>query len=152
MASFAERLDPSCCVVGLEADSREDVIRSLVGLLDRAGACADAGQLARDVLEREKLMPTGLGEGCAVPHAQSAGASRTAVAAAVLARPVDFGAPDDRGARLVFLIAGPPDSAAAHLKLLARLARLLHDPDFREVALASRDGAALRSLVVRDED
>ena len=152
MASLGERLELSCCVTGLEADDRAGVIKALVGLLDRAGACSDAALLERDVNAREELMPTGLGEGCAVPHAQSAGASRIAVAAAVLARPVDFRAPDGVPARLVFLMAGPPDSATTHLKLLAKLARLLHDPDFRAAALASRDGPALRALVVSGED
>lgn len=147
MAGLRDYLDPDCVVAGLEETDREGVVRSLVKLLAAAGKVLDPETLVRDVLERERLAPTGLGEACAVPHAQSASVETTVLAAASLAKPVDFCAPDNKPASLVFLMAGPKDSAGLHLKLLSKLARFMHDPEFRQAALQAADGPALSDLI-----
>lgn len=147
MASLREYLDPACVAVDVQADDREAAIRALVRIAHAARALNDPELLIRDVLERERLAPTGLGESCAVPHAHSDGIADTRLVVARLARPVDFGAPDDIDARLVVLMAGPRDSAGLHLKLLSKLARMLHDADFRAAALAAPDAAGLARLI-----
>ena len=49
---------------------------------------------------------------------------------------------------LLFLLAGPRDSAAVHLRLLSKLARLLSDPEFRRALLDAPDGVALAGLIL----
>ncbi len=145
MGTLRATLDPSCVTLGLAARTSEEVITALVGLLGAAGAVPDPALLLRDVIERERSFPTGLEEGCAIPHANSDAMASTRLAVARLAAPVDFGAPDGP-ASLVVLMAGPRDATGTHLKLLSKLARLLHDPEFREAAGAAPDAAALASL------
>lgn len=152
MALVSDYLDPGCVASGLDASSSTEAITTLVGLLAGAGKLKDERKLLGDVLARERLTPTGLEEGCAVPHAQSDALESTAIAVATFKNPVDFGAPDGRGATLVFLLAGPKNCAGLHLKLLSKLARFMHDPAFRDAAKAARDADALTSLIrERDE-
>ncbi len=148
MASLREYLDPACVAVDVQADDKESAIRALVRIAESARAVKDPELLIRDILERERLAPTGLGESCAVPHAHSDGIADTRLVFARLARAVDFGAPDDKDARLVVLMAGPKDSAGLHLKLLSKLARILHDENFRASALAAPDAAGLARLIL----
>ncbi|MBN1242048.1 MAG: PTS sugar transporter subunit IIA [Spirochaetales bacterium] len=146
MANLRGHLAETGAAVGIPAAGKEDAIRRLVGLLGNDAAIADADALVEAVLEREFLSPTGVGEGCALPHAHSNAVAELRIAVATLATGVDFGGPDGKPARLVVLMVGPESSAGLHLKLLAKLARLLHDPSFRAKALAAPDGKALANL------
>lgn len=77
--------------VGLEASNREEVIRSLIALLEQGGHVKES--FLEAVLEREHSFPTGLptGEiGVAIPHGDSVHVLRSAVAVGVLAQPVKF--------------------------------------------------------------
>lgn len=148
MASIRDYLEPGRVRVGLAAEGKESLIRAMVGLLADDAAIDDAEAVAAAVLERERLTPTGLGEGCAIPHAHSPACRATRLAIATLARPIGFDAPDGAPAWLIILLVGPTDAAGAHLKLLSKLARFLHDPDFRASALAAADASALYELFV----
>ncbi|MBU1080693.1 MAG: PTS sugar transporter subunit IIA, partial [Spirochaetes bacterium] len=96
---------------------------------------------------REKLSSTGIGEGVAIPHALMEGVAATTMAVARLAEPVDFDAEDGGPVDLVFMIAGPRSDTGGHLKLLSKLARTLHDPEFRKAAREAPDGPALARLI-----
>jgi PTS system fructose-specific IIC component len=139
---------PSCAAVEVRAATKTDAISMLVDLLAAAGKAPDRAGLLAAVMEREALAPTGLGEDCAIPHAQTDTVSETAIAAIRLAVPMDFGAPDGTKARLVFLIVGPKDSAALHLRYLSRLARVLSDPDFHDAAIAAPDATAFSATLL----
>jgi len=141
-------LSPDRAAVGVRAASKREAIAALVDLLATAGKAPDRDALLAAVLEREALAPTGLGDDCAIPHAQTDAVAETSVAVVRLAEPVDFGAPDGSPARLLFLLAGPRDSAAVHLRLLSKLARLLSDPEFRRALLEAPDGVALAGLIL----
>ncbi len=139
---------PSCAAVDVRAATKADAIAALVDLLAAAGKAPDRAGLLTAVMEREALAPTGLGEDCAIPHAQTDTVMETAIAAIRLAAPMDFGAPDGTSARLVFLIVGPKDSAALHLRYLSRLARVRSDPGFHDSAIAASDPAAFSATLL----
>ena len=62
-------------------------------------------------------------------------------------RPVDFEALDGQPVDLVFLLLAPEGAGADHLKALARVARLLRDPDIARKLRESRDAEALYSVL-----
>ena len=148
MAALSSYFDADRCAVGVRAGTKAEAVAALVDLLAATGKAPDRAGLVRAVMDREALAPTGLGDDCAIPHAQTDAVSETSLAAIRLSEPLDFGAPDGTPARLVFLIAGPKDSAALHLRLLSRLARTLSDPDFRDAALAAPDASAFAAAIL----
>lgn len=87
----------------------------------------------RDIFEtlnnREKLGSTGVGNGVAIPHGKHVGLDRIVGVFARLAAPIDFEALDDQPVDLMFLLLAPEDAGAEHLKTLARVARILREPD-----------------------
>jgi mannitol/fructose-specific phosphotransferase system IIA component (Ntr-type) len=54
------------------------------------------------------------------------------MAAGVTAMPVDFDALDGQPVRLFFILIGPETAAAAHIKALRRISRLVRRDDIRE--------------------
>ncbi len=131
MGGLCTRLLPECVLLDPLQQDKERVIRQLVDRLASSHSITDPDTLFEQVMEREKLGSTCLGFGCAVPHARTDSAGTTVIAAARLNPPVSMDAPDGEPVSLVFLMAGPEKSAALHLRLLSKLARLLHSDSLR---------------------
>ena len=102
-------------------------------------------------MAREELASTCLGSGCAVPHAHSETLSTSLLAAARITPPADLETPDGHPISLVFLLVGPSKNTVVHLKLLSKLARLLHDEVFRHQLLASDCAEAFHALICKQE-
>ena len=64
-----------------------------------------------------------------------------------LDRPVDFEALDGQPVDLVFLLLAPEGAGADHLKALARVARLLRDPEVARKLRDARDAEALYAVL-----
>lgn len=145
---FSETLHPRAVKVPLDAATRDDAIRELVGLLVGSGAvpAGEAPALIDAVLAREQQRSTGIGEGLAVPHAKSQGIGGIAMAAGTLREPVDFRSIDRQPVRLVCMIVAPPDRIADHIQALARVSRLFSSAHAREAAFGAASAEALRAI------
>ncbi|MGH3347529.1 MAG: PTS sugar transporter subunit IIA [Nocardioides sp.] len=127
-------------------DAKQDVIRSLAGIVGDAGRSHDVEQLVADVLAREDASATGLPGGIAIPHCRTAGVEEPTLVFARLEPKVDFGARDGP-ADLVFLIAAPSLGDADHLTILTRLARALVKPVFADALRGARAPVDVVALV-----
>lgn len=99
------------------------------------------------LLQREKLGSTGIGHGIAIPHGKLPQLDRLFGLFARLDRPIDFESLDGQPVDLIFLLLAPEDAGADHLKALARVARLLRDPDIAHKLRESRDADALYAVL-----
>ena len=77
-------------IVGLESDSKEAIIEELVGCLQIGTAITDREKVLQAVLDREKIMSTGIGDGIAIPHGKSDAVTGLAAALGIHKRGVDF--------------------------------------------------------------
>jgi NhaP-type Na+/H+ or K+/H+ antiporter/mannitol/fructose-specific phosphotransferase system IIA component (Ntr-type) len=111
-------------------------VASLIGaIVDRVVAVEPAvprDATVRDLLEREKTLPSALGYGVAVPHAYTEGIESRLCAIARVPAGVDFGARDGEPVRLVFLLLSPSGDPEGHLATLAEIARLLVAAEVRD--------------------
>lgn len=121
LASF---LDPRRMAVGQQVTSRQNLLKTLVGLLERSGVSLDALHVTSVLEKREAKCSTGIGQGLAVPHAAIEGLESTVLSVVSLARPMDFDAVDGKPIRLAILVLSPPSRTEEHLGLLARIARI----------------------------
>jgi PTS system nitrogen regulatory IIA component len=64
-----------------------------------------------------------------------------------LERPVDFESLDGQPVSLIFLLLAPEGAGADHLKALARVARVLRDPDTARKLRESRDAEAIYAVL-----
>ena len=93
--------------------------------------------------QREKLGTTGIGEGVAIPHARLPDLGRLIGIFIRLAVPIDYDALDNAPVDLIFLLLAPESASALQLKALARVARLLRDP---ELSAALRNEPSAETL------
>lgn len=99
------------------------------------------------LLQREKLGSTGIGHGIAIPHGKLPKLDRLFGLFARLERPIDFESLDGQQVDLIFLLLAPEGAGADHLKALARVARLLRDPDIANKLRESRDADAIYAVL-----
>ncbi|MCX7630174.1 MAG: PTS IIA-like nitrogen regulatory protein PtsN [Geminicoccaceae bacterium] len=139
-------LAPDRVLLGLRATSKRQVLQSLAQAAARVTG-VDASAILDALVQRERLGTTGLGGGIAIPHARIAELATPTAFFARLAKPVDFEAVDDQPVDIVFLLLVPEGAGADHLKVLARIARLLRDPDLLAELRRCEDRTRVHALL-----
>ncbi len=117
-------------IVDLKGESKEEIITELVNSLPIGDAITDRDQALQAVLDREKIMSTGIGDGIAIPHGKSAAVNELVAAMGTQRRGMDFDALDGEPAYVFFLLVSPTRSSGPHIKALARISRLLKNEEF----------------------
>jgi PTS system nitrogen regulatory IIA component len=124
---LTELLPVSRILLQGKAHGKQDVLGELARLLGE-GDAALSQQVLGGLLDREEVMSTGIGHGIAIPHARLAAITEMKLALARYPHGVSFQSLDDQPVLLAFGVIGPPAEADRHVKLLARIARLVKQP------------------------
>lgn len=138
---------PEDIIPDLSAETKEDVLNELAGKVAEQHPGLDREVLLRILLERERLGSTGIGDGIAIPHGKLKQLDKPRMAFGRSLQGVDFNALDGRRVHLFFLLIAPEDAVGVHLKMLARISRILKDPDVRKGLLAAPDAAAIFAII-----
>ncbi|MCC6644486.1 MAG: PTS sugar transporter subunit IIA [Polyangiaceae bacterium] len=101
--------------------------------------------------EREALQTTGIGDGVAMPHGTLEGAAGQVGALLICPGGADFESIDDKPANILFAVVGPRH-AVEHLKVLARISKVLRSSGFRERLLEQRDARSAFHLLSAEDD
>ena len=144
---LSELLSTERIRVPLGSHSKADLLRELVRLaVGTAGENTVEGIL--DAVEaREAQVSTALGGGLAVPHGRTDLVSEVSLAAGIVRDVADYIALDGTPVRVAFLVLTPVAASGQHVKLLSRIARLMHNPESREALLASQTSDQFMSVI-----
>jgi PTS system nitrogen regulatory IIA component len=137
-------------IADLKAQDKKGILEELVTPI---AAIADLNQedLVRVLMERERLGSTGIGGGIGIPHGKLSDLESLVLGFGLCRKGVDFESMDGRLTHIFFLLMTPENSTGLHLKLLARISKILkHDP-FRERLLNATDSDEIYSII-EDED
>jgi PTS system nitrogen regulatory IIA component len=148
---LSEILHPECVRIPLASSTKEGVLRELVGLLPSSGDEAVRDQLLSAVLEREKRMSTGIGQGLAIPHGKSDRVSTMEIGFGITRTPIDFDALDGDPVDMFFLLVSPPDMTGPHIKALAQISRMLSSDSLRDELGAATAAEQVLDLFRREE-
>jgi PTS system nitrogen regulatory IIA component len=116
-------------ILFLQASTRDEVLGQMIQALD----VPDRELLHQAILERERIVSTGIGLGVAIPHAKLKGYSDFFIGVGVLAgRGVEWNALDGCAVRLVFLIGGPEHQQREYLNILSHVTMAIKETDRRK--------------------
>lgn len=152
MDGIGKRLQPGCILIDPQERNRDLIIGKMVERLAIVGTIANPALVVQEIMKREALCSTDIGFGCAIPHAHTAFLDTTVIAAARISPPLAAQGPDKTPLSLIFLMVGPENQAGLHLKLLSKLARLLHDAGFRDKLNAAENAKEFHQLVCQKEE
>ena len=148
---LTELLPPDRIRVPLVATDKPAALRELTQMLAER-LFIDAEALLGPVLERERMLSTGIGHGIAIPHAKSSLVSELSLVAGSSPGGVPFDALDGEPVRLFFLLIGPESGAGQHVKALSRIARLVRRESIRGALFAAPTADDFHRLLVEAEE
>ncbi|RMF12165.1 MAG: PTS IIA-like nitrogen-regulatory protein PtsN [Alphaproteobacteria bacterium] len=137
-------------VAALRVSSKKQALQELSArAADLTGL--DSREILDVLLEREKLGTTGVGQGVAIPHGKLSGLDRLYGVVARLVQPIDFDSVDEQPVDLIFLLLAPESAGADHLKMLAKVSRLLRDRAICDKLRKAEGPDAIHALLATQE-
>ena len=138
-------------IPSMKSDNKESAINELIDLFKNDERVKDVDSIRNSVLEREKIMSTGVGKGFAIPHAKTNSVNEIIAAFGRIEKPIDFQALDDQPVNLIFLLIGKENLAGPHIKLLSRISRMMNNDEFRENLAKASTSEEIYSLFEEEE-
>ena len=146
MKSLAEMLTPER-VVDLKASNKEDALRELVGVIGTAPEVTKADAVLKAVLDREKIMSTGMGIGIAVPHVKIASVTDFVMAIGRHKSGLEFDSLDKKPVYLIIMIAAAEAQKDDFLKVLSKVATTFREDAFRNQVMSAKSSAEVVDLL-----
>ncbi len=144
-------LKKEAIIVGLKSTDKSGVIEELVRPVALI-AGVDEKQLIEVLIERERLGSTGIGGGIGIPHGKLKNLENLVLGFGLSRKGVDFESIDGRLTYIFFLLVTPEDSTGLHLKMLARISRILKDDPFRERLLKAEDRDEVYAIIEEHDE
>ena len=136
----------------LKAKDKKGVIEELVAPVSQITGI-NSRELVQVLLERERLGSTGIGGGIGIPHGKLANLESLIMGFGLSRKGVDFESMDGRPTHLFFLLITPENSTGLHLKLLARISRILKNDSFKKKLMKAASSNEVYSIIGEvDED
>jgi len=135
----------------LKANDKKRVLEELVTPVARI-ADLNHDYLVKVLMERERLGSTGIGEGIGIPHGKVKDLESLVLGFGLSKKGVDFDSMDGQPAHIFFLLLTPENSTGLHLKLLARISRILKNDPFKQKLLRATNRDEIYSIIKEEEE
>ena len=145
-------LDERFILTDFNSDDKENVINELIDLYKESDKVNDIEKVRTAILDREKIMSTGVGKGFAIPHGKTNAVTDVIAAFGKTTRDIDYDALDGNPVHLVFLLVGRDDMVSKHIKLLSRISRLMNKDEFRERLVNSNSKEVIINIFKEEEE
>jgi len=130
-------LDILLIAPSLKASSKEEVLREFAVLINKERPELTADIIESALSEREHIDSTGIEKGVAIPHAKVNGIEKMIIAVGISHVGIDFHSHDNNPATLFFILLAPKSAFGEHIKVLARLSKMVSSEDLRKKLMAS---------------
>lgn len=144
---ITELLTKDTIKMNVEAKDKDSVIKELVNELHTADVITDADKFEDAIQKRESQSTTGVGDGIAIPHAQTQEVKKAAIMFGRSEEGIDYDSLDGQHAHLFFMIAAPEGQATTHLDALAKLSGILMNPDAKERLLKAQSAEEVLNTI-----
>lgn len=144
-------LDEKAVVAHLKSDDKKTILEELSEPVAQL-AGINREDCVRVLLEREQLGSTGIGEGIGIPHGKMKALKRLFLGFGLSKKGVDFDSVDGRPTHIFFLLITPENSTGLHLKLLARISRILKNQLFKDKLLKAASREEIIDIIKEEDE
>lgn len=148
---LSDLLHKDFIIAELKSTAKEDVINELIELFQNDSRVIDLKKVRDAVLDRERIMSTGVGKGFAIPHGKTNAVNEILAAFGKTDNPIDYQALDNQHVHLVFLLVGKDNMVSTHIKLLSRISRMMTKEDFREKLMLAKSSEEILEIFKAEE-
>lgn len=135
----------------LQARSKKGILEELVVPVAQI-AGVDPDELVRVLMERERLGSTGIGGGIGIPHGKMKDLDSLVMGFGLSRDGVDFESIDQKATHIFFILITPENSTGLHLKLLARISRILKNEPFKQRLMSATDGDEIYNIIMEEDE
>lgn len=142
-------IDPERIAYDVDVSSKKRALETVSDFLVKGGNSNDlvSHDVCESLIAREKLGSTGIGCGVAIPHGRLKNTDKTLAAFIKLHKGVDYDAIDNQAVDLIFALLVPEHSTEEHLQILAEIAEMFSNEEFRNKLREAKDPEALWNLL-----
>ncbi|RMF61172.1 MAG: PTS sugar transporter subunit IIA [Calditrichaeota bacterium] len=144
-------LKPEYIKIPLTETTKLEVIKELLSVLVEQKVVNNPDEVLTAILEREKIMTTGVGNGVAIPHCKTRHATDFAIAMGIHPTGIDFQSLDNKPTQIVFLLIGPEDKPGTHIRLLSRISRIISREKVRQQILQCSSPQDVYNILKQEE-
>lgn len=145
MIKISKYLDPKL-VIFLNDETRDKALQTMIEVLRQNGKLEDPESFYKAIVDREKIVSTGIGMGVAIPHAKLPSYDYFFIAIGIVKEGIDWNALDYAPVRLIFMIGGPDDKQTEYLQILSKLTQAIKDEQRRKKMLTMNSAADIITL------
>jgi PTS system fructose-specific IIA component len=146
--SLLDLLSPDYIVMHPNVSSKNELFGKLFQALE--SQCMSEAQFesaCEAVWARENVMSTAVGFGFALPHGKTHEVSHHMGVFGVLPEPLDYDGDQKELVQLVFLLVGPKQESANHIKLLSQVSKLMNKEGLRQEILQASTAQEVYALL-----
>jgi len=133
----------------LSVSNKDEALRALSQLFAERDPALDVDVVHEVLSERERLASTGVGSCVAIPHGRISAIDDLRAAMAISRDGIPFEAIDGAPVRIIIGVLAPQHHTGDHLRVLARVSRLLRNSEVREGLLEAPDAHAAYEVIAR---
>ena len=148
---IAETLKKELILPSLAAQNKVDCLMEFAQTVAKNSPNLKKDEVAHTLLEREKLGSTGIQDGVAIPHGKFKALAQMIVLFGRSLQGIDFQSFDNKPTHLFFVLLAPEKATSEHLKLLARLSRLLKKQTLREELLQAKNAEDIYQILCEED-
>lgn len=138
-------------IENLVSTDKESTLDELSSFLKDKGMISNKETLQSALMEREALGSTGIGENVAIPHAKISAIDQIVTVFGRSIKGIEFDSLDKKPVHFIYLVLAPMNSSGQHLKVLARISRLLKNKSLRESIISATEANQIYAIIA-DED
>ena len=148
---ISELLKEKHILTSFKSEIKEEIINEMIDLFKDDERVTNLEEIRKCVLDREKIMSTGVGKGFAIPHGKSNSVNDIIAAFGKSAQPIEYNALDGKPVQLIFLMVGQEKLVGSHIKVLSRISRIMNKDDFRAKLLEAKSKEEILNAFENEE-
>jgi PTS system fructose-specific IIC component len=149
---LTDYISPEHVKIGLEGETKEEVIEELVEMLTETCDACDSDKILEAILSREREGSTGLEKGIAIPHAKSDAVKRLSIVVGVSKDGIDFDSQDGKPANLFFMMVAPVTESGPHVQAIAKIVKMIKVEHFKDMLLNAKKPKEIIDIMDRVEN
>ena len=151
MLAVNDILTPARTVCLAPGSSKKKLFETIARIISDDQLSLPYDDVFAQLIGREKLGSTGLGQGIAIPHSRIGNCTHPLGTLVTLEEPIEFDAPDDKPVDVLFVLLVPEEANQQHLEILSGLARLFSQPQYCASLRGARDSADLFQAAIAQD-
>ncbi len=146
---FSDLLKKNNILLNAKSKNRWDLINEMVDLAVKNKELSDddSDGIRNTLIEREKSMSTGIGNGVAIPHCSTGKVDNLIIIMAVLLESIDFDSIDNNPVNFVIMLIVPKAKLGQHIKTLANIAKLMINKEIRDKLIKLKTTSSILKLI-----